>query len=649
MTRVFHAVPTPLILLAGMFLLGGCSEPAQKPAGGAAKAPVSARPAAPTGKQEKPAGEGSSPASVTDAPDTEDDIDSLIETLTTTDDSRTRVLTIDDIAEKLRGGLPALDALTKALEDPEPRVRWHAARAIGLIGHEAASSIPALVTMLEDADPVAVTQAAWAIGHIRNDDPRAEIPAGDTAHYASAVEPLVHTMMHPDPRARRAAVRSLKAVSTSKEQVLTSVQKHLADADPTAIMPALHTLADMGPDAVPFLVEALDRPESRFWAEVVLSEIGPDAAAAAEPLAKLAKEGSIEDRVQSILALARLGDAGKVAGPVLVEALESPDESLRYVAAYALGSLHVAESDGALEKATQSDDPFLATLACWARAKINPGNVELRDVAVKRLLASVSAESPQVRRAAVEGLSELDDELDAAQRQSLAETFAKMVADPVPQVALAAGAGLIRLGPDAVGALRGMLSQPDVRQAGMEILAELGPVALPALDDMIAAIGGDDPIYRADTCMAIAAIGPEAKAAVEPLAKILGDETVPDEVRYSAAYALGRIGPGAAAAEPLVRKLVESKDELLATVAVWAALKIKPDDETLFSTAIPKLRHTLNQERPLARLEAAYALGEIGPPAATALPMLDMLAEEDPSPEVRAAAETAAKRIRAAK
>jgi HEAT repeat protein len=644
MSRVFRSMPQFLACVIGVVILGGCSEPAAKPSPTPSKPAAATQADTPPKTDAKPAKEAEPAAASSGAADK---VAELIKTLTTTDDSRTRVITIDAIAEKLSAGLPALDALSKALEDSEPRVRWHAARAIGLIGHEAAAAIPSLVKLLKDSDPVAVTQAAWAIGHIRNDDPRSDIPAGDAAHYAAAVEPLLETMTHPDPRARRAAVRSLKAVSTSKEQVLASVQKHLADADPSAVMPALHTMADMGADAVPFLIDALEQPESRFWAEVVLSEIGPAAAAAAEPLAKLAKDGSIEDRVQSILALARIGGAAKVAGPVLVEALESPDESLRYVAAYALGAIKFSESDAQLEKAAQSDDPFLATLACWARARINPGNKELRDVAVERLMASVSAESPQVRRAAVEGLSELDDELDAAQRKSLALMFSRMVADPVPQVALAAGAGLIRLGPDAVEALRGMLSQPDVRQAGMEILTELGPVALPALDDIVAGLGDTDPVFRADACMAVASIGPEAKSSVGALEKLLADEAVPAEARYPAVYALGRIGPAAAAAEPLVRKLAESEDEIMATVAVWAALKINPDDASLFKAAVPKLRHTLNEESQLARLEAAVALGEIGPPASTALPMLDMMAEEDPSPEVRTAAEAAAKRIRA--
>jgi HEAT repeat protein len=572
----------------------------------------------------------------------------LVKTLTATDDSRTRVITIDAIAEKRRGGLPAIDALLAALDDPEPRVRWHAARAIGQIGYEASPAIPALVKLLGDTDPITVTQAASAIGHIRRDDERQEIPAGDAAIYAAAIEPLVAVMVHPDPRARRAAVRAISELSTSPDQLLATVQRHLADAEPAAVMPALHTMADMGKDAVPFLIEALQNPKSRFWAEVVLGEIGPDAAAAAEPLVRLAGEGDIEDRVQSILALARIGaTAARVAAPTLTAALESPDASLRYVSAYALGKLKVAEADGPLAKASESDDRFLATLASWARAKIHPDDDPLLDTAVERLQAAITVEAPQVRRAAIEGLSELDGALDMAQRRQLADTCAGLLFDPEPQVGLAAGAALIRLGPDAIDALRATLAKPEVRQAGMEILAELGAAARPALNEMIAGLADPDLGYRADAALAIAAIGPDAKDAAAPLMTLLADESAPSEARYTAAYALGRIGPGAVAAEPLVRKLADSDDELMATVAVWAALKIMPEDTSLFEVAIPKLRHALGKERDMARLEAAVALGEIGPQAASALPLLDMLAEEDPSRDVRAAAAAAVKRIRA--
>jgi hypothetical protein len=180
----------------------------------------------------------------------------------------------------------------------------------------------------------------------------------------------------------------------------------------------------------------------------------------------------------------------------------------------------------------------------------------------------------------------------------------------------------------------------------MELLAEIGAASRPALDAMIAGLSDEDPGYRSNAAMAIAALGGEAKAAVPALEKIVGDEAAAPETRYASAYALGRIGPDAASAEPLLRKLAESGDDMVATVGVWAALKIKPDDATLFDVAIPKLRQALRQDRELVRLEASVALGEIGPRAVTALPMLEMLAEEDPSRTVRAAAEEAVRRIR---
>ncbi len=641
----------PLVLAGAMFFGAGCSQqaaPPQPPALAEPPKPAVVEPAVDVPAAPAPA-EPAEPAGGDTADDREapavNGVAELIETLTTTDDSRTRVVTIDAIATRLRGGLPALDALVAALADEEPRVRWHAARAIGLIGHEAAPAIPALVELLADEDPITVTQAAAAIGHIRADEPRAEIPPADAERYAAAVEPLVGTMVHPDSRARRAAVRALRRVITSRAELARTVRGQLADADPVAVLPAMHTLADMGEDAVPFLVEALDDPKSRFWAEVVLAEIGAKAAPAVEVLAKIAAEGEVEERVQAILTLARIGEPAAGAAPQLIAALESPDESLKYVAAYALGRLRAQAGDALLEQAAASDDPFLATIASWARARIHPDDAALRSEAVARLEVELADESPALRKAAVDGLSGLADAFDGPQRKKLAGQLTGLLVDPVPAVGLAAGGALIRLGGDAVDALRDALATREVRSDAMEILAELGPAARPALDEMVAGLADPDPVYRADAAMAIAAIGPEADPAVPALEKLLGDESAEPQVRYTAAYALGRMGGAAAAAEPLLRKLADSEDDLMATVAVWAAVKIRPDDATLFDAAVPKLRRALQNEEQLVRLEAAVALGEIGPPAGSALPMLEMLAEEDPVRIVREAAAAAVRKI----
>jgi HEAT repeat protein len=634
------ALPLALSLACGL-ACPGCSQPvAPPPPPRPAQVEKATQPTTVPASASAPA--DTSVAQVADQPT----VAALVETLATAGDGRERVIAIDAIAGELRGGLPALDALVTSLGDQEARVRWHAARAIGLIGHEAAPAIPALVKLLGDSDPITVTQAAAAIGHIKQDDDRGEIPAADQEIYAAAVDPLVKTLVHPDPRARRAAVRALRHLARSREDLLATVRRQLSDADPAAVLPALHTLADMEEEAVPFLIEALADPKSRYWAEVVLAEIGAEAALAVEPLAKIAGDAAIEDRVQSILALAAIGEPATAAAPQLVAALESPDASLRYVAAYALGKLRAKDGDVALEKAAASDDQFLASIASWARAMINPDDTALRTKAVDRLEVELTDESPALRQAAIQGLSGLADRLDEAGRRELAATLIGSLKDPVPGVGLAAGGALIRLGRDAVGALTEALSVPETRTTAMDILAELDAAAVPALEAMIAGLSDADPRYRSSAAMAIAALGAEAKGAVPALEKLLGDESAPAEARLTAAYALGRIGPAAVAAEPLLRRLADADDEMMATVCTWAALKIKPDDATLFDAAIPKLRRALQREQELARLEAAIALGEIGPRASSALPLLELLAEEDPSRTVRAAADEAVRRIR---
>jgi HEAT repeat protein len=66
------------------------------------------------------------------------------------------------------------------------------------------------------------------------------------------------------------------------------------------------------------------------------------------------------------------------------------------------------------------------------------------------------------------------------------------------------------------------------------------------------------------------------------------------------------------------------------------------------AAAVPVLRKALRGERDLARLEAAEALGELGQAAASAVPILELVSEDDPLPAVRAAAAAALAKIKAA-
>ena len=619
-------------------LAAGCAEtkqPSRPVAKAEAKAEVETSVKQPTAPA---AGQADATSEVT--------VGELVKKLAAAPDSGERMLIIDEIGAIGQNALPALDALVAAFADADPRVRWHATRAVGLIGEDARSAMPAIVKLLADADPIVVTQAAAALGTIREDDGREQIPDADAAAYAAVLEPLAKTAVHPDGRARRAAVRALRRYK-SLIDLKPIVTKQLADADPGVVMSALQTLADMGDDAVPFLTEALKDPKSRYWAEVALAEIGPDAAPATAALAAAAGEGATEERLQAILSLAAIGEPAASAAPVVVKALDSDEAALRLPAAFALGRMRASAGDESLTKLAKGDDPFVGSVAAWALARIHPDDKQLVDDAVTRLRKGLANPDPDGRAACVNGLSDLSDAFPGDAREQLAGEFVGLLTDADPKVGRAAGAALIRLGGAAVPGLRAKLADPAIRLNVIEILAAMGPVAKPAIGELVTALGDADPSYRGGAALAIAAIGADAAEAVPQLQKLVADDSAADGLRYAAAYALGTIGPAAAAAEPVLRELSQSPDELMATMATWAGLKIKPDDVSQFDRAIPLLRRALRGDREMVRMEAAVALGDIGPAAAPAIPILELVSEEDSVKQVREAAAAALEKIRA--
>ncbi len=73
-------------------------------------------------------------------------------------------------------------------------------------------------------------------------------------------------------------------------------------------------------------------------------------------------------------------------------------------------------------------------------------------------------------------------------------------------------------------------------------------------------------------------------------------------------------------------------------------LKVRPGFESVEKRAIPLLTEALAMDRDEVQLEAAKALGDIGPEAASAVPALEKLLNDD-DPAVRAAAKAAMEKI----
>ncbi len=559
-------------------------------------------------------------------------------------------LQLIDLIGRRRGGareaLPELVSLTTA---SDPRVRWHAARSIGLIGEDAIAEIPTLLKLLQDADPVVATQAAAAIGHIREDDNRSELPAADAELYRDAVTQLVAALVHSDPRVRRACLRALRQLNPDPEQVMPVVDGVFAGNDPAVILPALNSIADMGAAAVPFLVERLKRPQGRYWASVALTEIGPAAAAATPALIEALAESPPEEQLQEILALAAIGEPAQAAGDDLISLYAEGEPSLRGVVLYALGKLKVAKAEPLLAEVVATETPRLAATAAWARVKLDPENAELVNDAVERLLTQCESDEEFARVAAVSALSDLAAGLKQESREELATQFAGMLEDPSDRVHDNAAAGLIRLGGDAVATVTRLLADPVTEMPALRILAEIGGPAVDAVGPLAERIDAEDDAVMTEAILALAAIGPPAAAAVDRLLPLLEESAAgqASALRYAAAYCLGRIGsPAASPAVERLAKLAEADDPMLATVAIWAALQIEPDNQSRFEQAIPMLTTALEAEMQTVRLEAAIALGDLGSRAKTAIPALELLAEDDPIRGIRDAARQSLRKIR---
>jgi HEAT repeat protein len=173
-------------------------------------------------------------------------------------------------------------------------------------------------------------------------------------------------------------------------------------------------------------------------------------------------------------------------------------------------------------------------------------------------------------------------------------------------------------------------------------IGRMGKAAKAAVPDLAAALKDEDPMFRREALFALARIGQDAASAVPQIEVELADKTPEDQ--YAAIYALGKIGPAAKGAAGDLRKNLNSEDEFLRIASMWALLQIQGTDEQLVKEAVPAFTKLLKDDREMRRLEAANALGEIGPAAAKALPTLKELAETD-TPAVRQAAKDAIAKI----
>jgi HEAT repeat protein len=368
-------------------------------------------------------------------------------------------------------------------------------------------------------------------------------PPGPDAPKAAEVKPptppdpqvarLLKELQSPARPERLAAMYALASRGTGGKEAVPVLVERLRSYPKEEADLATRALAQIGWPAVPALVPALDDPSPpvRLRALWALAVLGPDARAAVQPVGACLQDDDPRVRLLAAQTLTAMGPHARPAVPLLAKALRDPDAGVRLQAAWALhavgtdtlGQLLAVLQDGdaavrlsavqglaafaerpealeALAGALQHSDATVRAIAAGMLVRLGPqaeavlpellldlkkGDRTLQTHAFAAIFAIGTPPTDALREElaalnTTEGLGWAPVELTAAQRKAEVKRLVALLNDPNPTRRLAAVLALAQLGPEAKAAVPA-LGNALGREQHRGVLAGL-LVALPALD-----------------------------------------------------------------------------------------------------------------------------------------------------------------------
>jgi len=167
--------------------------------------------------------------------------------------------------------------------------------------------------------------------------------------------------------------------------------------------------------------------------------------------------------------------------------------------------------------------------------------------------------------------------------------------------------------PSLVVALRDR--DAEVRVAAAWALGDVGTAAAPALGVLSGLLEDRDALLRAGAAHALGEIGDAAEPVQLALVRRFDDPE--QRVRWSAADALGKLGPAAVTLEPL-RRIVAEAASPGRGLAAEALGRVGREARV----ALPELIGAASDARGDVRWRAVWAIGQLGPDAGPAVPLL---------------------------
>jgi len=431
------------------------------------------------------------------------------------------------------------------------------------------------------------------------------------------------------------------------------VAANLAHSEAGVRQTAAEQLARFRPlpaDSVDLLRKALVDPNKfiRTTAAETLLDFGAKAAAAAPDLAESIRQSAKDAQpnvpfepdfsVLNLLVTIGVGSVEPV-GKLLAE----KDPLILYQALYVLGEIGTpakATAD-AIEKimGVQAHTADVRLEACRALATIT-GDAAKSTPVMKLALGFQDA---VVRNLGLQAAARM-----GAPGRGFAEAIFPLLDDPEPiirQQAIAYVATLDSKGREAAVprlAKRLKDESANVRTAVVRVLADFGPLAAAAADDLAqAAAGDDDAEVRQTATAALADLGPAGISGKPALLATIRDSKASDELRGTALAVLLSIAPADPQSAEAVLKMMSEKSNGSRESAAGAASRLKAVSHEILS----KLAAMAASDASVAvRTRAMQALAEIEPKPTALKDKLEALAKA-PVPELAHWAKIAIARI----
>jgi len=523
-------------------------------------------------------------------------------------------------------GLPTppeevLKALTKALDDYDPEVRFVAAVSLGLLNANEERILPILIGALDKPE--------WqfdAIRALERIGPKAAgaVPRLIQILKLSANEPSISELIrtldpgvdfleylkehYPDSLfladLEKEGVESIKVVSGISDE--RSIEMYWANGLKGNIYPGdsyvfLHASA-VYTSGSPLMSRLYFYDEIRALAALALGEIGPEPGVV-DALIESINDKESTMRFVALLALKNFPDKARKALPLIIERLKDEDDEVRQSAEYAIAEFGADAADAvpALISAFNDKQPWEKAAVFSALARIGPK-----------------------AKAALPIINEILDNADISNKNLYGDLYEH------------AAQALINIGPesgDRESFLKELLKHknPYVRGAAVKALGELGPKSVPV---MLKLIGDDDSYVRESLLETLGKVGEQSAEVAGYISGRLLDEDL--NIRYKAADVITQMGPKAKGAVPGIVKILESAN---ANNGMLPAAKNFKQDASSKQTidlcvealgaigpgaadAVEVLNALLSYGQPDTRAHVIYALVNIGPVAAESIPAI---------------------------